>query len=71
MSIETGGSAFPIQASEYGGHGSDGGMSLRDYFAAKALQGMLSGDLNWSVDHAPKEAYRFADAMLEARKVQS
>ncbi|MDT6922743.1 hypothetical protein [Pseudomonas atacamensis] len=42
-------------------------MTLRDYFAAKALQGMLAGDRDWSVDYAPKEAYRFADAMLAAR----
>lgn len=49
------------------------GMSMRDYFAATALQGILSSDS--SVDrtkvHKPtwaKVAYEFADAMLEARK---
>jgi hypothetical protein len=31
-----GGPAFPLQASEYGGHGSEPGMSLRDYFAIHA-----------------------------------
>ena len=49
------------------------GMSLRDYFAAKALQGLLSytyaadrfrGDLKV----AAIEAYEIADAMLEERK---
>ena len=43
------------------------GMDLRDYFAAKAMQTMLSwedvGNFNVS-----KEAYMMADAMMEARK---
>jgi hypothetical protein len=42
------------------------GMDLRDYFAAKAMQAMLSwedcGNFNVS-----KEAYQMADAMMEAR----
>lgn len=55
-----------------------GGMSLRDYFAAKALQGLLSAPADaisqdsgpnsmGSNEYAALEAYRFADAMLEAR----
>jgi hypothetical protein len=47
------------------------GMSLRDYFAAKALQGMLSNSAgkrsDWEHGWA-KFAYAQADAMLEARK---
>ncbi len=53
-----------------------GGMNLRDYFAAKALQGMLGyfnehrGDFH--TNSTPKDnaeyAYQMADAMLEARK---
>ena len=43
------------------------GMDLRDYFAAKAMQAMLSwedvGSFNVS-----QEAYMMADAMMEARK---
>lgn len=35
---ETGGPAFPVTA----GCGSDTGMTLRDYFAAKAMQGLLA-----------------------------
>lgn len=53
----------------------DPGMTLRDYFAAQALAGMLSncdesGDNGWSgiEAHAAATAYGFADAMLEARK---
>jgi hypothetical protein len=45
------------------------GMSLRDYFAAKALQGFASDpDCDCSVSLIAKIAYEWADAMLEARK---
>lgn len=45
------------------------GMTLRDYFAAAALQGSIAcvgsgGDWN---DFA-KDAYKYADAMLKARE---
>ena len=59
------------------------GMDLRDYFAAKAMQGILSGMgsadpqlfLSLSIDNYGKNdgsiltehAYRIADAMMEAR----
>jgi hypothetical protein len=49
------------------------GMSMRDYFAAAAIQGCAS-DLNWGdSDHVPiathgaKAAYAIADAMLKER----
>ena len=52
------------------------GMSLRDYFASKAMQGMLSGhfahyghDNYWNRDSVADEAYGVADAMLAARKL--
>jgi len=42
------------------------GMSLRDYFAAMALQGILNdADVFW--DKAAPLAYQYADAMLKAR----
>ena len=46
------------------------GMSLRDYFAAQALQGMLA-DSTRDMDYqdASKYAYKYADAMLEASKL--
>lgn len=46
-----------------------GGMSLRDYFAAKALQGILVGEKWHEENRGPMaaEAYLFADAMLAAR----
>ena len=41
------------------------GMTLRDYFAAKAMPQMLA--LCGTRDVAAVEAYRVADAMLKAR----
>ena len=47
------------------------GMTLRDYFAAKAMQALLS-DADWRQDmvfiDTAYAAYRMADAMLEVRK---
>jgi hypothetical protein len=45
-------------------------MTLRDYFAAKALQGMFAADTSESVIPEQKKAeiaYRMADAMLKER----
>lgn len=43
------------------------GMTLRDYFAAKAMQGMLMrGYVN--IEHLPVNAYKFADAMIAERE---
>ena len=56
------------------------GMDLRDYFAAKAMQGMLSNpeflqvvtkeEVNGSdyASRVAKVSYKYADAMMEARK---
>jgi hypothetical protein len=46
------------------------GMTLRDYFAAKAMQGMLSACTGWSeagIERLAKCSYMTADAMLKAR----
>jgi hypothetical protein len=43
------------------------GMTLRDYFAAKAMQGLLASDVNASLKVFAKQAYAVADAMMEAR----
>lgn len=47
------------------------GMTLRDYFAAKAMQGIIaSPNLNTFEDAiACEAAYQIADAMMEARNV--
>jgi hypothetical protein len=46
------------------------GMTLRDYFAAKAMQGICASgpSLEWSSDRLAAEAYDLADAMLKARE---
>ena len=47
------------------------GMTLRDYFAAKALQGFastLTGTAPVLFDVLSRDAYLMADAMLKARQ---
>ena len=45
------------------------GMTLRDYFAAKAMQGLISiDDLDMHQDDYARLAYQQADAMLKARE---
>lgn len=46
------------------------GMTLRDYFAAKAMQGMCSHSDTWGKDVVgiAKAAYEMADLMLKARQ---
>ncbi|MEG0635805.1 MAG: hypothetical protein RR517_25140 [Pseudomonas sp.] len=91
MSKETGGPAFPTQINNSGNAAIKGfngeeikahtfsaypGMNLRDYYAASALQGLLSwaGDeasgsyhSNSDPAHTASMAYEYADAMLAAR----
>ena len=45
------------------------GMTLRDYFAAKAMAVLapLPGLAEWSKDEIARESYYYADAMLKAR----
>ena len=46
------------------------GMTLRDYFAAKAMQAIVSKEVShvsW-VDEYAKNSYKMADAMLKARE---
>ena len=84
-----GGPAFPVdtrgsgEAEDSGTYGHQtgnttwqfSGMTLRDYFAAKAMAGMFASqyDVNmrghegWR-DEFGREAYRYADAMLAARQ---
>ncbi len=66
--FKTGGRAFPTQM------GNDDGMTLRDYFAAKAMQGMLSStdpqtrdSVFQNIERAAVFAYEFADGMLQER----
>ena len=64
-----GGSAFPIVGPDgpYGaGDNVTIGMSLRDYFAAKAMQRIPFGE--YETIKVAKIAYETADAMLTERK---
>jgi hypothetical protein len=47
------------------------GMTLRDYFAAKAMQSLITvyRDDKSIVDEYAKRAYEIADAMLDARSI--
>jgi hypothetical protein len=60
-----GGPAFP-RSDELGLHRAIPGMSLRDWFAGMAMQGMLADGI--AHDGAPRFAYRLADAMLAERE---
>lgn len=69
---DTGGSAFPVPTER-----NEEGMSLRDYFAAKAMQGLLCSaggsdttndnlaDINFHT--LANESFQIAEAMLKAR----
>jgi len=56
--------AFPISGSQYQ---HTKGMTLRDYFAAKAMQGMMVDVEQPSCNYIAQTAYEMADAMLKAR----
>ena len=45
------------------------GMSMRDYFAAKALQGIVDSSVEAGLEttQIADSAYRIADAMMKAR----
>jgi len=65
--------AFPRPASEahqHGMHNPQEGMTLRDYFAAKAMQGLLPQALkqDWSLVETAARSYAVADAMMKARE---
>lgn len=62
MAKETGGPAFPIEVNS---EMTCLGMTLRDYFAAKALPECIG----WGEpDEICAKAYEYADAMLKARE---
>lgn len=80
--INDGGPAFPVDDRYHADgrvYGSNG-MTLRDYFAGQAMNGMISGDAQPYIsikesadgivqeDKTASRAYRYADAMLAARE---
>jgi hypothetical protein len=63
--IKDGGPAFPrpmVAAAP--------GMTLRDWFAGQALQGLLASTKTSDALTIAKDAYILADAMLRAREVK-
>ena len=75
--IKDGGAAFPSGEQYRNGAGDlcgksslYEGMTLRDYFAAKAMQGLLANsetNRSWGVNENAKYAYEQANAMLKAK----
>ena len=78
----TGGPAFPLHADTLPDRDPDWcGMTLRDYFAAKAMQAIYAAQVEWQSTGCPADAeslqvmedvagdaYALADAMLKARE---
>lgn len=83
MSVRDGGPAFPSdelhQAADTDVYQQFQGMTLRDYFAAKAMQAMVNSEFEmYAVEHKhpggmgvgerwAQQAYQMADAMLAER----
>jgi hypothetical protein len=80
MSNQTGGPAFPTDNAHQSGPATYHyeGMTMRDYFAAKAMQTLIacvwerSGDSNYIIDNDGRvslhlRAYEHADSMLAVR----
>jgi len=79
--INTGGAAFPFEGGENNHIEPSTGMTLRDYFAAKALNGFICSQYvsdyikevgSFSTDsdvrrNLATNAYLYADAMIAAR----
>lgn len=72
-----GGPAFPWEVRSLDSAGQErtqasyGGMSLRDYFAAKAMQGLIASNDEGAgdrIEELPEYAYMIADAMLQERE---
>jgi len=68
---DTGGPAFPTTPQSYEDMDPAGeGMTLRDWFAGRAMQGMLANDIECGPEQVPiivASAYILADAMLAER----
>jgi hypothetical protein len=77
MTTETGGPAFPVfHQNEITGYvpPESAGMTLRDYFASKAMEGILASNTEHEHEDAhifdaiAEASYKQADAMLKARR---
>lgn len=68
--VVDGGSAFPTGDNPESQLYAHPGMSLRDYFAARALAPAFPGMSTRDVQYAAEAAYELADAMIAARGAQ-
>ena len=60
---DNGGPAFPTKVDTF-----HAGLSVRDYFAAKAMQALITrGSYDGLQDELCAASYRLADSMLKAR----
>jgi hypothetical protein len=67
--------AFPLNSIDEKNFLTNQGMDLRDYFAAKAIQGICAGDWKFDlkdgthswIEVATLKSYEIADAMIKAR----
>lgn len=74
--FKTGGPAFPIAdpfvakcpSNEQEALRLRNGMSLRDWFAGKAMQGLLASDVEATLAEFASRSYQVADEMLKARE---
>jgi len=69
MDIPRGGHAFPQNDAAVNRINNEAGMSLRDYFAAKAMASLLHPDVSWEDSKLAKAAYDVADAMIKQRRL--
>ena len=72
MKNDTGGPAFPmlgyVENGEWEPYSQFTGITLRDYFAAKAMQGMYANSCDdYEFKGVAEAAYRTADAMIAER----
>lgn len=73
MPDKTGGAAFPASGHPDMQFVAQEGMNLRDYLAAKAMNGILANNAmidtatDQTLEWVAKNAYQMADAMLKAR----
>jgi hypothetical protein len=58
---------FAFPANHFDLADSEHGMTLRDYFAAKAMQGLLAGTKTSDGAMIVRDAYKMADAMMKER----
>lgn len=70
-----GGPAFPRSAhakyyEEYG-HGPQDGMSLRDWLAGQAMQGLLASGRYDSWDYLAEDSWNIADEMIAQREANN